>query len=206
MVLQYYLLICSEDRLLSFRSMKWLLPALLGFGIFTAVAPLQAGAIGVQTFFFTGTCTDCEGTGTGTLVLQDYVQGTTSIDLANLISFNYSGTNLLAPFQILPGAVSIFVVNIPVSLPGPGTLIINTGQFTITTSGQGLFVDTLGLASVVLPYFQAGNDGLWSAGDNGVNADFGTAGTFSVASVPEPSSLLLLGAGLAAVGLRLRKR
>ena len=50
---------------------------LFAAGMAVSFAPLPAYAItSIETYYFTGTCADCTGTGTGTLVLEGYTLGT----------------------------------------------------------------------------------------------------------------------------------
>ena len=183
-----------------------LFPVLLGIGALTAAAPLQAASI--QTFLFSGVCDpmDCTGFGTGTLVLTNYTQGT-AIGISNFVTFSYGGTNLLAPFVILQADVTSLVGNIPNGLPGPGTLVIDTNNAPLVNNlTRGLVVSTVGVSVPVLPFFNTFPGGNWSAGESGLIFDFGNNGIFTQQSgVPEPSSVLLIGAGLAAIFLRRRQ-
>ncbi len=182
------------------------LPMLIGICALSAVAPLQASSI--QTFQFSGACVDCSGNGTASLQLTGYTPGT-AILASNLVRFDYNGTNLLAAFTILAAAPGLAISgNIPNGLPLPADFHISAGSntFTLTIDG-GLTISPLGLASVTLPFFNSFTNGNWSAGDNGAVGDFGTGGTFNaLGAVPEPASVLLIGAGLAALGLRRFKR
>ena len=70
---------------------------------------------------------------------------------------------------------------------------------------RGLVVSTVAPVPV-LPFFNTFPGGNWSAGESGLIFDFGNNGIFSLQSgVPEPSSVLLIGAGLAAIFLRRRQ-
>ncbi|MBY0502828.1 MAG: PEP-CTERM sorting domain-containing protein [Bryobacteraceae bacterium] len=166
----------------------------------TAVQPLQA--VSITNYYFTGTCSDCEGTVTGTLVLQGYTPGNT-LDFTNFVSFTYDGSNLLGSYVIVPSMVTLFVGNIPANLPGPGSLVINTNVLNLTPTSKSLLV--LPVTVPTNPYFVAFPDGSWETGTGGAPADQGTGGSFSLTATPEPSSVLLLGAGLAALGLRRRR-
>ncbi len=192
------------------------LPMLLGFVALSALAPIQAATI--STFTFTGTCTDCSGQGKATLVLQDYTQGN-AITLLNLVSFTYLGTNLLEGFTILQGDNPIIDGIIPAGLPGPADFsIFSTLGLSLVGGGSGpTGEDVPGFDLVISPFFNTSidnrdNDGLpfnWEAGDNGLQADFGTSGTWNAqldSGVPEPSSVILIGAGLLAIGFRRFKR
>lgn len=191
-----------------FRTM----PMLLGFVALSALAPLPAATI--STFNFTGTCSDCDGLGKATLVLQDYTQGN-NLQNSNLVSFTYAGTNLLDSFTILPTDPFVMTGIIPASLPGPADFtIFVTETFTLNTSEDtnGIVLDI----SLGLPFFTTSIEPLrqggvnWEAGENAPSLDdFGTGGTWNVqnlSDVPEPSSVILIGAGLLAIGLRRFKR
>ena len=146
----------------------------------TTIAPLS-------TFYFSGHCSDCAGDVTARLVLQNYLQGT-AINPAEFVSFTYGGSNLLSPYSILASETPNVSGNIPGALPGAADFHVSNSLhfFGLTTLGD----------------WQTGNPNL---------GDFGTSGSFSPnapSSVPEPATMLLMGAALAAAGLtrrRLRK-
>ena len=130
------------------------------------------------TFDFTGKCTDCAGTASAELVVQNYQLGA-SFAASNFSSFHYDGTNLFPAFTITPSQLATFSGSIGPNLPG---------EFDVTIfSTEG---------------FETLTNGNWSAGAAG---DFGTQGTWS-AAVPEPASLTLLAVGLAGLGMVLRTR
>ena len=89
---------------------------LLAALVFSAPSFLHATAISNSEFTFSGTCSDCTGTATATLTLTNYTQGN-SILFANLVSFQYDGTNLLAPFLVNQANLLSISGIIPVALP-----------------------------------------------------------------------------------------
>ena len=138
------------------------------------------------TYDFSGDCCDDSGgpgSATGTLVLQNYTPGD-ELEPSNFVSFSYS--SLWIPFFTTASLGGEgFSGVLPADLPGPADVLINEGFFS-----------------------EISNDGEFGLGDE---ADFGTEGIWSVAAAntatPEPSSLVMLAAGLAGlVAWRQRRR
>jgi len=146
-------------------------------------APASAGPI-VETYTFTGTCTDCSGTVTGILTLDSsYVLGNSIAP--DFLSFFYEGSNMIpGGFTIGNLDSGLFVTgSLPSTLPGPAS--------------SDITIENLNWI------FSANTDGSWSVAPGGLlSADFGTNGVFST---PEPSTAVLIGFGLAGVGV-LRRR
>jgi len=162
--------------------------------LIAASTVIQAGTI---SFSFVGTCSDCSGQGTATLTLQNYNQGD-AIVAANLVSFTYNGTNLLSSFTI--NAINLGTISglIPVGLP-------SSADFSIDENTLG--PTSLELDRISPFFFSSSSSGTWSAGsfvpgDQGTNGVWNPQGT----GVPEPSTLLLIPAGLGAIGLMRRRR
>jgi len=63
--------------------------------VFGSPHAAQAAPVTFSTFDFKGTCSDCNGFGTGTLVLANYTLGNSFDTAANFVSFDYS-SNLLS--------------------------------------------------------------------------------------------------------------
>ena len=149
------------------------------------LTPLSADPISTTTYTFTGTCTvDCEGVGTGTLVLTGYTPGT-ALDISNLVSFTYT-SDFLGTWS--PSISEIDGV-IPDSsqLPSPLSIRIYVPNFQ---------------------YFFTYDSGDWCIG-NRCASDAGVEGVWAAAApqgVPEPSTVLLSLAGFGALALLRRKR
>jgi hypothetical protein len=135
-----------------------------------------------QIFAFSGLCSDCFGTATGTLTLtSDYILGT-ALDVNHFVSFAYDGTDLLSPFTITAAETPSISGSLPAILPGSAIglgLQSSTNQFKL-------------------------NAGFWCVGASCLN-DSGTQGTFTAAATPEPASMGLFALGVAAVAT-LRRR
>jgi hypothetical protein len=146
------------------------------------------------TFTFHGTCSDCSGTATATLVLANYTLGQ-PITGSNFVSFTYNGTNLGGPFTIAPGPQSsFFPYATDFGVSGSINMIPGANNFT---------------AAQNLPHiiFSSQSNGDWYAGAD----DYGTAGTWTAAppATPAPPTSVLVGVGLltfAAFGLWRRHR
>ena len=174
--------------------------AMLTFSIPT----LNAAAINPNsTFYFTGACSDCAGTANATLVLSNYSQGS-SILLSNLVSFNYTGTNLVNPFTFTQADVGFFnfIISgtIPVTLPSATNFSIGFQTLGRPTPAA---VKTNG-STLGNPFFNTASNGVWSVAGSGILLDFGTVGGFSGSPTPEPASFVLVAAGIAALALRRR--
>ena len=181
---------------------KFLVPGLAASLIGLLNLPAQASAVApppplFSTLFFIGNCEDCAAAlhrpdyaVTARLVLQNYFQGSL-ISPTNFVSFSYNGSNLLDPYSILSSSSPLTVSgNISFAMPG-------ANEFHVT--GVNL--------TGVNRYFDLFIGGRW---DTGVpprrTADNGGSGTFGPNAVPEPATMLLMGAALAAAGLARRRR
>jgi hypothetical protein len=149
------------------------LVAVLALGL----AQKSSAVVSTTIYNFTGTCSDCAGTGTATLtVLASYTLGT-ALSNANVVSFTYNGTNLTGPFTITPSSPNFVVVGSISSYPGRNNVAISstlsiTDNFTSSTNGQ------------------------WFVGqsDEGTVSIWGTA---LPPATPAPSTSLLVTIGLA---------
>ena len=67
------------------RLRSYLLAAAASLGLSALGTPAGASVVTDETYYFTGTCSDCSGDVTATLVLTGYTPGT-DFELANLVS------------------------------------------------------------------------------------------------------------------------
>jgi hypothetical protein len=142
-----------------------------------AMTQSSSAVVSTITYNFSGTCTDCRGTATATLVLVGGYTLGTPITGSNLVSFTYNGTNLQGPFTYTPSTPGFSVTGSMTNIPGFNTFSI--------VSNSGLF-------------FSSTTSGTWL-----VNVtDQGTAGTWSLPggspppATPAPPTVILLVAGL----------
>jgi PEP-CTERM motif len=178
-----------------------------------------------STFNFSGNCEDCAIAAelptyavTGTLVMQNYAPGNAfNNQTNNFVSFTYSGSNLYPAYTIYPLPPNYFSLNNyafgVIAASGLGASDFHVADsnsfFNLSsepqTSGRwDTGRPTLAICAcffrVVLPpvyVFEL------------THADMGGSGSFSPSalnSVPEPATLLLMGAALAAAGVARRRR
>jgi hypothetical protein len=177
---------------------------LLRSGLLTLCLTVAASAVPiVQTWNFTGTCSDCPDFGFGTL--------TTSTE-NNVVSFNFAYSSDWLTYTMNAATV---LVN-----TGNGWSLFNGSSFDIAPGMSLIFrqtasVTSFGGAGNPIPvgvstqpmYFDAFSDGTWSTGVY-LPSDFGTNGAWTSGSsaVPEPSTLALAAFGGATLLFFRRRR
>jgi hypothetical protein len=155
----------------------------------------------VQTYDFTGTCSDCPDFGFGTL---------TATTNNNVVSFSFSYNSDWISYTLASALVQIDSVTFNGSSftynPAQNIAIYGTGPFT-SFGGPGN-PEPAGTNSEQI-YFQMQSSGTWSTGIN-LPSDFGTNGAFTLqggnSSVPEPTTFGLVGAGAGLLWLQRRRR
>ena len=160
----------------------------LALGLFAAASSANAVvAVATTTYTFSGACTDCTGTGVGTLVLQNYTPGQDLRD-DEVISFDYVSN--LVRYSFIEPSISGSLSNLP-------------GQNGVSISGLAQ-VNGEGLAYT---YFYSNTDGAWAIGIPA--ADYGSSHLWNgAAAAPEPSewTLMIVGGGGAGLALRRARR
>ncbi|HVG50365.1 MAG TPA: PEP-CTERM sorting domain-containing protein [Xanthobacteraceae bacterium] len=158
------------------------------FAAIGAALLLFAPSANATTYTFTGQCSDCDGTGIGTLVLSGYTEGQ-ALQISNFVSFNYESnlTSLSVNSDTLSDISGILG-------PGlPGSYLVEI--FTIDNKA-----------------FQSAADGAWVVGALVAHSDFGRASHWdntTAVATPVPGALPLFATGLAGLGWfahRRRKR
>jgi len=158
------------------------LAALMGFASIGAPAAATS-----YKLYFTGNCSDCTGTGLGTLLLKDYTLGDT-LTTENFVSFKYKSNLLSYSISNITNVVGAFPAS---GLPGPAFVGFGNADYAFTSN-------------------KAGPISFWCTGTIGTcDADYGMTSSWSLAaSVPEPAmwGMMVVGFGMLGAGMRRSQR
>jgi hypothetical protein len=164
-----------------------------------AIAALPATATTIQTWNFTGLCTDCPGNGTGVLLVnQAQANGPLTFQFSYSsawISYNMTNANAFIGGSAFSGTT--FTI--------PTNARLDFRQIVPITSfgGTGNPLGAPGVYNDGTVYFQyVPTQGQWFTGSNAFLADYGTLPTWTQvpnnnSEVPEPTSVAIVGLGLA---------
>jgi hypothetical protein len=179
-------IVFNTIRILRELSMR-IIRAVFAAALFALVAvPTLAHAATIQSYSFTGVCTDCTGAGIATLNLSGYIEGT-PIQAGNFVSLNYS-SDLISSFEITSADLSTIFGNLGPQFPGAFDLQI------FRTDGADFF---------------SSETGIWAVSIGRVAADFGANSSWSSAAViatPLPGALPLFASGLLSLGWMILRR
>ena len=209
-----------------FKNIKTFFTALALTCLGLGAAPVFATALPTTTFNFVGNCEDCaqalqQGAYevTGSLVLQGYSVGNGSFGNANFMSFSYGGSNLVSAFTWTPGNVSfvdgyfggnaqnldhyVNIVTNTTVLEDQSSVFSYFTSFRPEDSGYRFVLGTV----TTPPCIDDPDNGFVCKPDDFVR-DYGTSNwsTNAPQPVPEPGSLLLVGAAMMALGLARRRK
>lgn len=172
-----------------------------------AIAALPAAATTIQTWNFTGVCSDCPGNGTGVLLVN---QAQTNGPLT--FQFSYSS----AWISYTMNNPSVFVGNTAFSgttfsIPTAANLSIVQVVPITSFGGVGNPLGTPGVYNDgSVNFFYRPSPAFWSTGSNAFINDYGTQPTWTQGSVnspvPEPTTAAFLGLGLIGVACVRRRK
>ena len=176
-----------------------------------ATAASTSAASQSYSFSFTGSCTDCTGSGTATLQVKDYVLGT-ELNSSNLVSFTYSSNT--TSFSDVPGYDSqtgtseVFVDSLYGMLdasPGPYQVHVEQTSAGVTTNMFNSTQDATWTVSSNSPVSDGGVGAIGPAEPQ----DYGTNGVWNesvsaVSAAPEPETWALFLGGVGLLGGMMR--
>ncbi len=157
-----------------------------------------------QYFDFTGACTSgCTGEATAVLTLQNYTLGT-NVTVGDFVEFSFTSNDPGYDFDITASSLLDLDAGTNLTIPTLGTGTVSLLPLTLLSGPQPAGVYITGSASPFEYYFESGTDESWSESDLYLGDPAGDDGIWTYA--PEPSSILLFGAGLLGIAAKVRRR
>lgn len=142
-----------------------------------AASPVHADTM---AYSFSGVCSDCTGTASASLVLQNYKLGD-QIGDTNFVSFTYNGTNLFGPYTVTAADLPALFGSIDPNLPSTENVFIGDDAVQFISSTDGTWCTSTAFGCILAADY--GLTHLWTEAP-------------AMSAVPEPMTLGLLGTGL----------